>query len=178
MAAKKKKSTQARKTSSRGAKVAKVAASQLNQLKITVRGLKNRLLQEARRRQVDAKVMAAARKARQAVNQQVAKLRAEGRKLAGDLKATLDKVKRHEDASRDAQSRVKALNSELKRKNQELARKTAEVERLSRELQERRTSASVSPSAAEPAADEPGRQGPLFPSEPSGWDPPSGGDSD
>jgi chromosome segregation ATPase len=170
--------TRARRALSRGAKVAKVASKQLNQLKVTVKGLKNRLLQEARRRQVDVKVMAAARKARQAVNQQVTKLRAEGRKLAGELKATFDKVKSHERAWRDAQSQVKALNAQLKRKDQELARKNAEIELLSKELEARQAATPSGGAPAVPAADEPERQGPLFPSEPSGWTPPSGRSSD
>jgi chromosome segregation ATPase len=169
----KKKATRVRRKPSRGATVAKVAAKQLNQLKATVKDLKNRLVREARRRQVDAKMTAAARKARQAVNQQVTKLRAEGRKLAGDLKTTLNKVKSHERAWRDAQSQVKALNAQLKRKDEELAGKRIEIERLSRELAARPPAAPPPP-----AADEPRFQEPLFPSEPSDWDPSSGESSD
>lgn len=174
----KKKSTRARKSGGRGAKVAKVAAKQLNQLKAAVKDLKNRLVREARRRQVDAKMTAAAKKARQAVTQQVTKLRAEGRKLADELKTTVSKVKSHERARRDAQSQVKALNAELKRKDQELANKTAEIGRLSKELAARPAAAPSTGAPAAPAAEEPRRQEPLFPSEPSGWNPPSGGSSD
>ncbi|HUY17636.1 MAG TPA: hypothetical protein VMV15_00300 [Candidatus Binataceae bacterium] len=150
------------------------AAKQLNQLKATVKDLKNRLVQEARRRQIDAKVIAAAGTARRAVDQQVTKLRAEGRKLAGDLKATLNKVKSHERAWRDAQSQIKALNAQLKRKDQELASQRTEIGRLSQELAARPPAAP----APAPAADESRFQEPLFPSEPSGWDPSSGEDSD
>jgi chromosome segregation ATPase len=170
----KKKTSRAKRKPSRGAKTAKVASKQLNQLKLTIKGLKNRLVREVRRRRVDAKLMATARKARQAVNQQVTKLRVEGRKLAGDLKATAGKVKRHERASRDAQSQVKTLNAQLKRKDQELARKSAEIERLSKELEKQRAAAPVSSGGSEPAADEPWHRDPLFPPDPSGWEPPSG----
>jgi chromosome segregation ATPase len=160
------------------AKVAKVAAKELNQLKATVKGLKNRLLQEVRRRQMDAKLMAAARKTRQAVNQQVTKFRAEGRKLAGELKATLERVKRHESASRDAQAQVRTLTAQLRRKDQELSRKDAEIERLTKAMEARPAQAPSSGASAAPAADESARQNPLFPSEPSGWNPPSGESSD
>lgn len=171
----KKKPTRARSKRSQGAKG---ATKELNQLKATVKGLKNRLVAEARRRQVDARLITAARKARQAVNQQVIKLRGEGRKLAGDLKATLDRVKRHESASRDAQAQVKTLTAQLRRKDQELAGKDAEIKRLTKELETRPAPAPSSEASAVPAADESSRQNPLFPSEPSGWNPPSGESSD
>ncbi|HTW87274.1 MAG TPA: hypothetical protein VMD75_04635 [Candidatus Binataceae bacterium] len=174
----KKKPTLARGTLRQGAKGVKVTAKELNQLKATVKGLKNRLLAEARRRQVDAKLIVAARKARQAVNLQITQLRAEGRKLASDLKATLDRVKRHASASRDAQAQVKTLTAQLRRKDQELATKDAEIERLTKEAETRPTPAPSSEVSSALPADEPSRQNPLFPSERSGWNPPSGESSD
>jgi chromosome segregation ATPase len=153
------------------------AAKELKQLRASVKSLKTQLMREAKRRQIAAKLTAAAKKARQAINQQVVKLGTEGRKLAGELKTALAKAKRHEVAWRDAQSQVRSLSAELKRKDQELARKNAEIERLSGELAQKSSTATeaaapVAPAA--PAAEEPTRQNPLFPSETSRWNP-SGG---
>ncbi len=172
--AKKKTTSRAKRKPTTRAKVVKTVTRELKQLRASVKGLTKRLVQEAKRRQMDAKLMAAARQARQAINRQVVKLSGEGRKLAGELKTALAKVKRHEGASRDAQSQVKTLNAELRRKEQELARKNAEIERLSGELA-RRSAPSESPA---PSAAEPAHQSPLFPSEPSGWPPSSGGGED
>src|SRR5579884_1444268 len=86
MATRKRKASRAKRASRPAAKAAKAAARQLNQLKTMVKGLRAKLVREAKRRQVDARMMAAAKKARQAVNQQVARLGAEGRKLASELR--------------------------------------------------------------------------------------------
>lgn len=111
----------------------KAEASQIKQLRATVRELRTRLEHETQKRRLDLRLVAEAKKARAQVTRQVNALRTSGRKLATQLERALSDSKSRERARADAIAKVAELRSELRRKTDDLRRKSTELSRLARE---------------------------------------------
>jgi chromosome segregation ATPase len=113
------------------------AARQIKQLRATVRELRARLERETRKRRLDVRLVAEAKKARAQVARQVNALRVSGRKLAMQLQKTLTDSKSRERARAEAIAKVAELRSELGRKTEELKRRSTELSKLARESADR-----------------------------------------
>lgn len=108
--------------------------SQLSQLRSMVSELRKRIEKEARARQLDSRLIAEARRARDEVMRQVTSLRDQGKQLAEQLRVALtDVAKKREKATQDAMSMVAELREELSRRTEELRNKTMELKDLAQE---------------------------------------------
>jgi chromosome segregation ATPase len=144
----------ARKSSS-GSGVSAMASAQLKQLRKTVEQLKGRLEKEAKSSMTASKVVAEAKKAREALIGQVKSLRDEGGRVAKELKRALGDADKREAARRQAVQKITELRAELSHRTEELKRKSEELARLAMESagrakdiimsEEAPTSASASP---------------------------------
>ena len=116
------------------AKSAKPAASgRIAQLEAMVQKLRANLVAEAQRRKLDQRVLSEARKARDVVAKQLSALRAEGLKVAGQLKRAAQDNHALESAQRAALARIEELRVELHDKGEEVRRTSAELAKLARE---------------------------------------------
>ncbi len=95
--------------------------------------LRANLVAEAQRRKLDQRVLSEARKARDVVARQLSALRAEGLKVAGQLKRAAQDNHALESAQRAALARIEELRVELHDKGEEVRRTSAELAKLARE---------------------------------------------
>jgi chromosome segregation ATPase len=117
------------KTSVSGA-VSAIAAKQLRQLRNTVAQLQKRLEKEVMARSAAAKMIADARKARDALMGQIKSLRDQGSRLAAELKKALGDAAKREAARHQAVEKMAELRAELTRRTEELKRKSEELAKL------------------------------------------------
>jgi chromosome segregation ATPase len=113
------------------------AAKQIRQLQATVRQLRLKLAQEAKRSKANLLMVAEARRARDRVAKEITSLKNQGRKLAQQVKRILSDAQSRERARKEAMTRVAELRTELKRKTDELMRKSGELAKLAKESSER-----------------------------------------
>jgi len=109
------------------------AARQLKQLRATIQQLQAKLAQEVKRRKLDLRVLEEAKRARAGVTQQMTALRAQGQKLAQQLKKAVGDANSREQARKEAAALVKELRAELRGKANELRQKSAELEKMVKE---------------------------------------------
>ena len=109
------------------------ATRQLKQLRATIQQLRAKLAQEVKRRKLDQRVLDEAKRARAGVMQQMTSLRAQGQKLAQQLKKTVGDANSREQARKEAAALVKELRAELRSKANELRQKSVELEKLVKE---------------------------------------------
>ena len=141
MAAKKpkKRGSQARKRakapkSAKSGKTAKPAsAGRAAQLEAMVGKLRASLAAEVKRRKLDQRVLAEAKRARDAVAKQMTALRAQGAKLAAQIKSAAKENHTLEQARKAALAKVEELRTELHDKSEEVRRTSAELAKLARE---------------------------------------------
>lgn len=112
---------------------AKPAAGRIAQLEAMVGKLRASLLAEAQRRKLDQRVVAEAKRARDAVIRQMSALRAQGLKLAGQIKRAAAEKHTLEQARRAALAKAEELRAELHEKSEEVRRTSAELAKLARE---------------------------------------------
>lgn len=117
--------------SARSAKPA--ATGRMAQLEAMVRKLRASLLAEAQRRKLDQRVVAEAKRARDAVTRQMSALRAQGVKLAAQIKRAATEKHSLEQARRAALAKTEELRAELHEKSEEVRRTSAELAKLARE---------------------------------------------
>ncbi len=116
------------------AKSAKPAApGRIAQLEAMVGKLRASLVAEAQRRKLDQRVVAEAKRARDAVAKQLSALRAEGLKLTAQIKRAAQENHTLEQARRTASAKVEELRAELHEKGEEVRRTSAELAKLARE---------------------------------------------
>ncbi len=143
-----------KKTSASGG-VSVMASAQLKQLQKTIVQLKGRLEKEAKANATASKVVAEAKKAREALMGQLKTLRDEGSYLTRELKKALGDADKREAARRQAVEKIAELRAELTHRTDELKRKSEELAKLARDSagrakdiimsESKSTSANVSP---------------------------------
>ncbi len=106
------------------------AARQLKQLRATIQQLRAKLAQEVKRRKLDLRVLEEAKRARAGVTQQMTALRAQGQKLAAQLKKAVGDANSREQARKEAVALVKELRAEVRSKANELRQKSAELGKM------------------------------------------------
>ena len=129
-------SGQARKPAkaAKGAKSSKsVSPGRIAQLEAMVGKLRKSLVAEAQRRKLDQRILAEAKRARDAVAKQMSALRAQGAKLAADIKRAAHENHTLEQARRAAAAKVEELRADLHEKSEEVRRTSAELAKLARE---------------------------------------------
>ena len=109
------------------------AARQLKQLRATIQQLQAKLAQEVKRRKLDLRVLEEAKRARAGVTQQMTALRAQGQKLAQQLKKAVGDASSRERARKEAVARINELRAELRSKANELRQKSVELEKMVKE---------------------------------------------
>jgi chromosome segregation ATPase len=109
------------------------ATGRIAQLEAMVRRLRATVLAEAQRRKLDQRVAAEAKRARDAVTRQLSALRAQGIKLAAQIKRTAAENHSLEQARRGALAKAEELRAELREKSEEVRRTSAELAKLARE---------------------------------------------
>jgi chromosome segregation ATPase len=120
--------------SGRSSKSAKSAvSSRIAQLESMVNKLRASLVAEAQRRKLDQRVLADAKRARDAVAKQMSALRTQGVKLAVQIKRAAHENRTLEQARRTALAKVDELRAELHDKSEEVRRTSAELAKLARE---------------------------------------------
>ena len=103
------------------------------QLEAMVGKLRSSLVAEAKRRKLDQRVVAEAKRARDAVTKQISALRAQGAKLAAQIKHAANENRTLEQARKAALAKVEELRAELHEKSEEVRRTSAELAKLARE---------------------------------------------
>lgn len=132
------------------------SSRQLEQLRATVKNLRERLIDQAGKRKLELRVMQEAKSARGRIAKEVAMLKEQGRRLTVELKKMLTESERRRRARDQALAKVADLRADVARKSEELRRKSAELARLAHESAQRAREIlsserlSVPPSAAEP----------------------------
>ena len=120
--------------SSKTVKSAKPAApGRIAQLEAMVHKLRASLVAEAQRRKLDQRLVAEAKRARDAVARQMSALRAQGLKLAAQIKRAVHENRTLEQARRTALAKVEELRAELHEKSEEVRRTSSELAKLARE---------------------------------------------
>ena len=108
-------------------------ARELDQLRKKVKELTSKFEREAKARKLDARLAAEAKNARAQLSKELTALRAQGRKLAAQLKSTLADAGKREQALEEAHTKVAELKAELGRKTADLRRKSGELKQLAKE---------------------------------------------
>jgi predicted nuclease with TOPRIM domain len=103
------------------------------QLEAMVGKLRLSLVAEAKRRKLDQRVVAEAKRARDAVAKQMSALRVQGSKLAAQIKHAANENRTLEQARKAALAKVEELRAELHEKSEEVRRTSAELAKLARE---------------------------------------------
>lgn len=124
--------------SSKSGKAAKSArpfapTGRMAQLEKMVRKLRASLAAETQRRKLDQRVMSEVKRARDGMAKQMSALRAQGLKLAAQIKRTAQENHTVEQARRTALAKVEELRTELHHKGEEVRRTSAELAKLARE---------------------------------------------
>ncbi|HEY2525641.1 MAG TPA: hypothetical protein VGI29_11330 [Candidatus Binataceae bacterium] len=129
--------TRKRATTSKSAKSRKPAgpapAGRVARLEAMVGKLRANLAAEVKRRRLDQRVVAEAKRARDAVARQMTALRAQGATLAGQIKRAAKESQTLEQARKTALAKVEELRAELHDKSEEVRRTSAELAKLARE---------------------------------------------
>ncbi len=141
MAMKKRVSRTSRRTTSKvrmmGRKFARAAksagSSRIARLEATVNKLRASLVAESKRRKLDRRLVAEAKKARDAIAREMSALRAQGAKLAGQLSRVMHENRTLEQARKAALAKAEELRASLHEKGDELRRTSAELARLARD---------------------------------------------
>jgi chromosome segregation ATPase len=116
------------------AKSAKSASpGRIAQLEAMVGKLRSSLVAEAKRRKLDQRVVAEAKRARDALAKQMSALRVQGSKLAAQIKHAANENRTLEQARKAALAKVEELRAELHEKSEEVRRTSAELAKLARE---------------------------------------------
>ena len=127
------KSGKARKPA-KAAKSGKSASpGRVAQLEAMVSKLRKSLVAEAAMRKLDQRLVAEAKRAREAVAKQMTALRAQGLKLGAQIKRAAQENHTLEQARRAALAKVEELRAELHDKSEEVRRTSAELAKLARE---------------------------------------------
>ncbi len=121
------------KNSSAAGTVSAIATAQINQLRKKVEDLKTRLAKEASRRASEVTMLRDAKKARDALSQQMKAFKQQGESLSRQLKKALTDADKREKARQQALSKIAELRSDLARKTDELKRRSGELAKLARE---------------------------------------------
>ena len=117
--------------SSKIAKSARPAApGRIAQLEAIVNKLRASLIAEAQRRKLDQRVLSEVKRARDGMAKQMSALRAEGLKLAAQIKRAANENHTLEQARRTALAKVEGLRAELHDKGEEVRRTSAELAKL------------------------------------------------
>ncbi len=120
--------------SAKMAKLAKPPApGRIAQLEAMVHKLRASLVAEARRRKLDQRVLSEVKRARDGMAKQLSALRAQGLKLAAQIKRAAQENLTVEQARRTALAKVEELRTELHDKSEEVRRTSAELAKLTRE---------------------------------------------
>jgi len=130
------KSTKSAKPGKSGkiAKSAKPAApGRIAQLEAIVDKLRASLVAEVQRRKLDQRVLSEVKRARDGMAKQLSALRAEGLKLAAQIKHAAHENHTLEQARQTALDKVEKLRAELHDKGEEVRRTSAELAKLARE---------------------------------------------
>ena len=122
-----------KRASTRKPASANFAPNQLDQLRKTIRELWAKFEREMRKRKIEARIMAEARKARVEIESHVKALRDHGRNLARDLKTALADANHRELARKEALAKIGELRAELAAKGLDLRRKTEQLAKLAEE---------------------------------------------
>ena len=148
-------------------------ARELDQLRKKVKELTFKLEREAKARKLDARLAAEAKSARAQLSKELTALRAQGRKLAAQLKSTLGDAGKREQALKEARTKVVELKAEPGRKIADLRRKSGELKQLAEESAHRAAAIirGDAQHAAKPLETEPAV--PPAPSEPGSESPSS-----
>ena len=129
--------TRKRATTSKSSKARKSArpapAGRVAQLEAMVGKLRASLAAEVKRRKLDQRVLAEAKRARDAVAKQMKALRAQGAELAGQIKRAAKENQTLEQARKTALAKIEDLRTELRDKSEEVRRTSAELAKLARE---------------------------------------------
>lgn len=127
-----------KKKTAKRKKAVNPALKQLEQLRKTARMLRVRLERETKARKIEARVKSEAQKARAQLASQIAALREQGRKLAGDLKSALGDASKRDAARKQAVAKIAELKAQYTKKSaemrSELSRTTAELAHKSEQL--------------------------------------------
>ena len=127
------KSGKARKPA-KAAKSGKSASpGRVAQLEAMVSKLRKSLVAEAGKRKLDQRLVAEAKRARDAVAKQMTALRAQGLKLAAQIKRAAQENHTLEQARRAALAKVEELRAQLHDKSEEVRRTSAELAKLARD---------------------------------------------
>jgi chromosome segregation ATPase len=140
MAAKKRVSSAGKGATSRPAKSGKArrpaksaSPGRIAQLEAMVGKLRASLVAEAKRRKLDQRLLAEAKRARDAVGRQMSALRVQGSKLAAQIKRAAHDNRTLEQARKTALAKVEELRAELHEKSEEVRRTSAELAKLAGE---------------------------------------------
>jgi len=109
------------------------APGRIAQLEAMVHKLRASLVAEAQRRKLDQRVLSEVKRARDGMAKQVSALRAQGLKLAAQIKRAAQETLTVEQARRTALAKVEELRTELHDKSEEVRRTSAELAKLTRE---------------------------------------------
>lgn len=127
----------AKPKSAKSAKAGKTAqlglARPIAKLEAQVRKLRASLVAEARRRKLDQRILAEAKRARAGVIKQMSALRAQGLKLAAQIKRAAHENRTLQQGRQTALAKVEELREELRHKSEEVRRTSAELAKLARE---------------------------------------------
>jgi predicted nuclease with TOPRIM domain len=109
------------------------ASGRIGQLEAMVIKLRAALVTEAQRRKLDQRVLAEAKRGREGVTKQMSALRAQGSKLAAEIKRAAHENRTLEQARRTALAKAEELREELRNKSEEVRRTSGELAKLTRE---------------------------------------------
>lgn len=148
-------------------------ARELDQLRKKVKELTLKLEREVKARQLDARLAAETKKAREQMTREIKTLQEQARKLASQLKWTLGDASKRDQALKEARAKVAELKLELGRKTADLRRKSGDLKKLAGESAQRAVAIirGDAPHAAEPVEAEPSAS--PAPSEPGSESPPA-----
>ena len=123
---------------------------QIEQLRDTILGLRNKLEEEARQRKLQKQLAEEAKKARAKVTQQVEVLKKRGESLTKQLRGVIAEAEKREKHARDeAMAKAAELRKELTLRTAELKRKSAELSKLAKESAGRARAIITEPAAPE-----------------------------
>ncbi len=123
---------------------------QLEQLRDTILGLRDKLEKEASQHKLQKRLAEEAKKARAKVAQQVDVLKKHGESLTKQLRGVIAEAEKKQKQARDeAIAKVAELSKELGLRTAELKRKSAELSKLAMESAERARAIITEPAAPE-----------------------------
>ncbi len=127
------KSGKARKLSNSAKSAKSASPGRIAKLEAMIGKLRLSLVAETKRRKLDQRVLAEAKRARDAVARQMSALRAQGSKLATQIKHAAHENRMLEQARKTALAKVEEMRAELHEKSEEVRRTSADLAKLARE---------------------------------------------